>query len=246
MSGFTMLAIDQATSELIGVWVAALLTICILSFLYKDNPLYKFAEHVMVGLAMGFFTIYYMFQVLEPQWWDRLVENELGVNDTVFGSTAAFRFALIIPTAFGVMMILRVVPKVAWISRWTIALMIGIASGAQLPWTIQGKITTQLEIGSSLPVEYMEALYGATFGFTKVPAWEVGVPIVIVGTVCALIYFFFSVPHRGAIGQMARAGIWVLMVGFGASFGYTVMARLSLLIGRVQFLLTDWLDVLPK
>jgi hypothetical protein len=31
-------------------------------------------------------------------------------------------------------------------------------------------------------------------------------------------------------------GIWVLMVAFGASFGYTVMARISLLIGRVEFL----------
>ena len=36
----------------------------------------------------------------------------------------------------------------------------------------------------------------------------------------------------------------MLMIGFGASFGYTVMARLSLLIGRALFLLQDWLEVL--
>jgi len=243
MSGLAIVAPTDATS--IGLWVSAILTICILSFLYKDNPLYKFAEHVMVGLAMGFFTIYYMFQILEPQWWDRLVMNELKLTETVFGSGAAFRFSLIIPTAFGIMMVLRVVPKIAWLSRWTIALMIGIASGTVLPWTIQSKITTQLEMGSSLPIEYMEALYGVEHGFTSVPYWQAGVPILIIGTVCALIYFFFSVPHRGPIGHMASAGVWFLMVGFGASFGYTVMARLSLLIGRVQFLLSDWLDVLP-
>ena len=111
--------------------------------------------------------------------------------------------------------------------------------------SIQSKITTQLEIGSSLPVKYVEALYGAPHGFTEVVAWQVGVPIMILGTVCALIYFFFSVPHRGPVGHLASAGVWVLMVGFGASFGYTVMARLSLLIGRVQFLLGDWLHALP-
>jgi hypothetical protein len=40
-------------------------------------------------------------------------------------------------------------------------------------------------------------------------------------------------------------GVWFLMIAFGASFGYTVMARVSLLIARVQFLLRDWLHVLP-
>ena len=65
------------------------------------------------------------------------------------------------------------------------------------------------------------------------------------GTICALMYFFFSVPHRGIVGKAASVGVWVLMVGFGASFGYTVMGRLSLFIGRVLFLLRDWLDVLP-
>ncbi len=34
-------------------------------------------------------------------------------------------------------------------------------------------------------------------------------------------------------------GKWFMMVGFGASFGLTVMARISLLIGRIQFLVND-------
>ena len=35
----------------------------------------------------------------------------------------------------------------------------------------------------------------------------------------------------------------MLIVAFGASFGFTVMGRLSLLIGRVQFLLFEWLKL---
>jgi len=34
------------------------------------------------------------------------------------------------------------------------------------------------------------------------------------------------------------------MIGFGASFGMTVMARISLLIGRIQFLVNDVLGLL--
>jgi hypothetical protein len=62
--------------------------------------------------------------------------------------------------------------------------------------------------------------------------------IVVGGVVCGLIYFYFSKEHTGAFGKASRAGIWVLMVAFGASFGYTVMARISLLIGRIEFLET--------
>jgi len=43
---------------------------------------------------------------------------------------------------------------------------------------------------------------------------------------------------------VSKVGIWFLMVSFGASFGYTIMGRLSLLIGRVQFLLDDWLHLM--
>ena len=67
--------------------------------------------------------------------------------------------------------------------------------------------------------------------------------VTLVGVVCGLIYFFFSKEHKGTFGGASKLGIWVLMVTFGASFGYTVMARISLLTGRVLFLIDDWLGL---
>jgi len=67
--------------------------------------------------------------------------------------------------------------------------------------------------------------------------------IILVGVIAVLVYFFYSVEHTGAVGVVSKIGIWFLMVSFGASFGYTIMARLSLLIGRVGFLLEDWLTL---
>jgi hypothetical protein len=61
-----------------------------------------------------------------------------------------------------------------------------------------------------------------------------------VGTVA---YFYFSREHKGFLGVLSRIGILFIMVAFGASFGYTVMARISLLIGRVDFLFADWLHL---
>ena len=64
--------------------------------------------------------------------------------------------------------------------------------------------------------------------------------IVVIGVLSTLIYFYFSHEHKGALGVTAKVGIWFIMIAFGAHFGYTVMGRVSLLIGRVQFLVEDW------
>jgi hypothetical protein len=68
--------------------------------------------------------------------------------------------------------------------------------------------------------------------------------LLMLGVVSVLCYFFFSAEHKGALGAVSRVGIIFLMISFGASFGYTVMARESLVIGRFQFLLREWLGLM--
>jgi hypothetical protein len=68
--------------------------------------------------------------------------------------------------------------------------------------------------------------------------------LIIVGVIATLSYFYFSKEHKGVLGVAAKIGIWFMMIAFGASFGYTVMARISLLIGRVYFLLHNWLGLI--
>ena len=65
--------------------------------------------------------------------------------------------------------------------------------------------------------------------------------VIVGGTFCAIVYFFFSKEHKGVTGWAANLGIWVLMIGFGSTFGFTVMSRVSLLVGRFEFLLNTWL-----
>jgi hypothetical protein len=65
--------------------------------------------------------------------------------------------------------------------------------------------------------------------------------VILVGVFTVLIFFFFSLEHKKTIGSISRVGLFFIMVGFGAAFGYTVMARISLLIGRFQFLINDFL-----
>jgi hypothetical protein len=59
----------------------------------------------------------------------------------------------------------------------------------------------------------------------------------------SLLFFFYSREHKGSARRAGAIGIVFLMVSFGAGYGYTVMSRVSLLIGRFQFLIEDWLGM---
>ena len=65
--------------------------------------------------------------------------------------------------------------------------------------------------------------------------------IIVIGVLSSIVYFFFSIEHKGYVGKTAKLGIWFLMITFGAAFGYTVMGRIALLAIRIEFLLNDWL-----
>jgi hypothetical protein len=85
-------------------------------------------------------------------------------------------------------------------------------------------------------------LFGTNF---DAPLYDVvGNIVVAVGTFAGLVYFYFSKEHKGWLGGTAKVGIFFLMITFGASFGYTVMSRMSLLIGRIDFLFGDWLGMI--
>ena len=59
----------------------------------------------------------------------------------------------------------------------------------------------------------------------------------MIGVISGLVYFFFSKEHKGAVGVISKIGIYFLMIKFGASFGFAVMGRISLLIGRFEDLI---------
>jgi len=193
-----------------AIWntLAAFLTFCIFSFLYKDNPFYKIAEHIVVGVSAGYFAVLLYWDGLVPKLWDPIVKQG--------------KWYYLIPGLLGVMMWTRFSKKLSWISRFSISFYMGIATGVAVPLYIQNYVIRQLS-STMLPVHFKNPA-----GFFNL--------LIVIGVLCALIYFFFSKEHKGAMGSAAKVGIWTLMIGFGAGFGLTVMGRVSLLIDRVIFL----------
>lgn len=206
----------------VETWIAAFLTICVFSFLYRDNPLYRFAEHLFVGVAASYLVVVQYQNVLLPNVWGPLIAPK---------QTAGSIALAVIPAIFGILMLSRVWERMAGPARWAIAFYVGVYSGIAVPGYLQAQIFAQL---NDAVKPFAPGLLGG-----------INSALVLLGLLTVLAYFFFSAPHTGVHGASARMGIWFLMIAFGASFGYTVMARVSLLISRVQFLLRDWLHLIP-
>ena len=204
------------TQALVGAWVAVGLTLFIFSFLYKDNPLFKLGEHLYVGISVGYSVVVVWFTVFI-----RLVWQEIAKGN----------YEPLIPVMIGLLIWTRFVPKIAWLSRLAFAFVVGFGSGVAIPRTISSYILKQIE-DTVNPLVTMTA-GGISLNLDLAnPQSGINTIVLLIGVVSVLFYFFFSVEHSGAGYVAARTGVYFLMIGFGAAFGYTVMSRMSLLIGR--------------
>ena len=219
----------------IQTWIGALLTLMIFSFLYKDNSAYKFAEHLFVGVSAAYWMVQGFWQQIMPNLFGKLMPGAVdGFVESAVGQSPDLVY--IIPLILGLLLLMRLVPPVAWLSRWSMAFIIGYTAGSNLTRYLASDFLSQVQKTLELPLISTGAdnwLATIMFSISNI--------VIVGGVVCGLIYFYFSKEHTGVFGRASRAGIWVLMVAFGASFGYTVMARISLLIGRIEFLRT-WLQ----
>ena len=200
----------------IWVWVMAACIMSMLSFLYKENPIYRIAEHVFVGgsaghaIGMGVGNIHRF-------GWQPLVENA--------------EFTLLVAFVLGILLYARFVPKFAWMSRFPIAFLVGVGTGQSLYTSIRTQVINQT-IGA------ITIFPGAT------PMDTVNAVIGFVGVLAVLTYFLFSIPQKGPIRVVSKGGRWLMMVTFGVSFGNVVAGRISVLLGELTKLFGDWLGMI--
>ncbi len=218
-------------TEILCVWIGAFITLCCFSFLYKDNPFYRFAESLFVGVSAGYYlSVVYFHQVLKPNLLAKLFPTFFNVGEA---AKVAPDYWLIIPGFLGCLMLLRFSQKLAWVSRFTVAFVMGVSTGLTIVTSAQQYLIPQ--IAKAIKPIFIYGDIGQSISNT----------VLVVGSIACLFYFFFSTEHRGPVyGNLAKIGIWFLMISFGASFGATVMGRISLLIGRFAFLLHDWLHII--
>jgi len=210
--------------ELLGTWIAAFMTLAVLSFLYKDNPIFRFAESLFAGVSLGYYVGITLDQTLKPNLFEPLATN------------FSLNWDLVIAGLLGAFLYMRYVPKIGWVARYVLAIYVAYYIGVEFTRKLHGEVLPQMA-RTILPVKGFD-FSGIEQFFTSPGMLALSA---IVGTYSVLVYFFFSKEHNAVTRPIARLGVWFLMISFGAAFGFTVMGRVALLIGRLNFLMFDWI-----
>jgi hypothetical protein len=143
-------------------------------------------------------------------------------NPLVREGTMGWLVALIL----GVMLYTRFFKNISWLSRYPIAFMMGVGAAVTITGNIEGQFIRQLRA-------------------TMVPITSLDTLIIFIGVVGTVTYFLFGPASNNKVAKnVAVIGMWTMMGAFGAAYGNTVMARMSLVIGRLQFLFGTWIPII--
>ena len=207
-------------ADTLGIWVAAILTLVVFSYLLADNPLYRLAEHLFIGIALGYATLIAYHQVLKPKLLTPLLSDPMG------------NLWLLIPLLLGLLLLCKLSVSLSWIGNPAIGYLLGTGVALAIGGALAGSLLPQAR-ATMLPLHIPTSSGGEGRELTGF----LDNLIIIVGTIGALFHFYFTAHPRegrlsrlwqGAVTCLGGIGRWTIMITFGAIFGNTIMARVSL------------------
>jgi hypothetical protein len=198
--------------------IAVVMTIMVLSRIFGDNPLFRVAQYLLVGVSLGLAFVVAFHQVLRP-----------AVNGLVRGgSNGAILYG--VPLALGLLLLPRITRRqeFSWLANIPLALIFGVGAALAVGGSIIGTMVPQILATSNRP-------------FAGDPLQIVGTLVLAIGTIITLSAFYYTVPTESPrariVALAAKAGHWLLMIAFGFFFASAVQSYLSALNERLVFVL---------
>lgn len=216
---------DLGILDLSGVLLGFVFTLFIFSYILGDNPLFKFAIHVFIGVAAGYATVVTLFNVILPQ----LVFPFLSGSQGEIVLTVIF----LIPS---ILILAKIFPRLSALGNPAVAILVGIGAAVAIGGAVTGTIFPQTS--ASINAFEKQALLNAI--------------ILLISTLTTLIYFQFNLGQRKATPKLLQrilqgigwVGQFFVAVTFGALFTGVYVAVMTALIERFNFLWSFIRDVL--
>ena len=232
--------IEALNIEWWQIFFGGICTFAIFSFLYKENSIYRFFEHFYIGIA----TSYGIIETIKNFLWPKVLSKLFGTNRVVFpDGTLAESYQVsnllwLLPISFGLLYYTLLTKRHKWLAQLVIGCQLGYAAGLSF---------------KGIFVELMPQIYDS-FKPLYVPsssAQTIANIVFVITLLTALSYFFFTFKRTDIRSGQASIvsntltwcsgiGRWLMMGCFGAFFGSTIMARMALLIERLEFLIKTW------
>jgi hypothetical protein len=227
--------------DLLGVWIAALLTILVFTYLIRDTFLFRIASSLLVGTSVGFAGAVVVRNVLLPAFGK--VINDLFTSGDIFAMLTAIVIDAL-PLFLGITILLRLTSKsvrLTTLGNIGLAYLFGIGAALTIGGALAGILAPQIIATMFTPI------LPKGNGFD----WLNGI-IIVVGTIGAFLAFHFIQPgnrpwqrvYDRVVRSWGTIGRGFIMIAFGAILANLILARVAALVGQMYFLFHDWLGIL--
>jgi hypothetical protein len=235
----------ELIQDLIALILPPLLTIMVLSYLIGDNPFFRIAMHLFIGLAAGYAGSIAWHNVLKPGLIDPLFSAGLG---GVFAPPMIV--TVIVPWVLILILILKFSPTTARFATLPMALLVGVGAAVIVGGAISGTLIPQTlaAMQSLIPISEPGQSIDVLLEQLISPV------IVILGTISTLIFFQFTM-RRTVTGELPRTtfvlfglnlpkptvvlrwfGQVFIATTFGVMYAGALAATIIILSERIQFL----------
>ncbi len=214
-------------NDTLGLLIGFILTVLIYSYVIGDNPVYRLAVHVLVGVSAAYAGVYVLRRIILPVF-IQLASNPLSLDSLLW----------LVPVLLALLLILQRLSRFSWLGDNATALLVGVGAAVALIGAISGTLLPQTMI------------FGAAGNSLLTPIESL---IVAALTVCTLLTFHFT-GKKNEQGEWQRpfwqrgfvqVGQAVLMITFGALFAGVLSTSLVLLTQRISFYFTEFMHLLP-
>ncbi len=227
---------DTGLLDTIGTAVAVILTLFVFSYLLGDNLLYRLAEHLFVGVAVGYAFVVAFHSILIARLLDPLVQ---AVTEGNGGQLLLKLIALLL----GVLLLFKPARRLSGPGNLSVAVLIGVGTALAIGGAVLGTLVPQVDASADL-TRYVDR-YGPGLGLFS------GF-VVLVGTAGTLLHFYFNRSEEGRLAGLRQRlvsswgglGRCFILIAFGAILAVTFLSRLSFLVGRIEFVLDGVRQVL--
>lgn len=221
----------------IGLFTAAALSLVTLSYAFRDNPLFRAALYLFVGVAAGYAAAIAVQDVVLPF----LVYPFL---DEMAGRPTLDLFDLAVRAGLTVLLLTKLSPRTARLGSPVTALLAGVGAALAIGGAVQGTLIPQIGAAAGIfDVESFQlAVQGGYYGESLQVIFE-GI-ILLLATVSTLAYFHFGAQSRGKqeplrnifIDALAWLGAVFIAIALAALFTGVLQSALGALIERLAFL----------
>ena len=220
---------DQA--NLIGGALSFFFTIALLSYLIGDNPLYRVALHMFIGVSVGYAALVAVYQVLIP----RLMRPLLSGNIPTVALAA-------VPLILFVFLVLKLSPNTASLGNISIAYLVGVGTAVAIGGALTGTLIPQIE------TTFLSVLPRSGVNIFR----AISNIIIVAGTIATLLYFQFWLRGQTSTGAVGRIGVMkivnnagrgFMIITLGAIYGGMILSGIAVFSDRIG-VLARWVSSL--